>query len=178
MQRPVSGDPLAVVWGALEHRDCSPRGSSHDFRARCPGHDGDNALSLHVAEGVDRQVLLHCFAHQCTPERIVDALGLTIADLFPAGHRRARRTSAAHVRRSDLTGNAQVVANTLAALDIARMPWQAMVMTDCPFCGSPGAWLRTASDDAPFVDCPTGCTTGEFTQALAYRLAGAKASTR
>ena len=44
-------DPLGMVWDALEVGGYGPHGQPHDFRARCPGHDGDNATSLHVARG-------------------------------------------------------------------------------------------------------------------------------
>jgi DNA primase len=47
--------------------------------ARCPAHD-DHEPSLKIDEGDDR-VLLHCHAG-CSPEAIVGAMGLTMADLF------------------------------------------------------------------------------------------------
>jgi putative DNA primase/helicase len=58
--------------------------------ARCPAHD-DHTPSLHITPKDDK-VVLHCFAH-CTAEAVVQALGLTMADLFvqqrsPNGHRR------------------------------------------------------------------------------------------
>ena len=46
-------DPLRTLWDALEARDCRPKGRAHDFRARCPAHDGDNPQSLHVSIGAD-----------------------------------------------------------------------------------------------------------------------------
>ncbi|MBN2566029.1 MAG: hypothetical protein JXB46_10005, partial [Candidatus Eisenbacteria bacterium] len=53
---------------------------------RCPAHD-DHKPSLSVTEGDDGRVLLTCHAG-CTPEDIVAALGLTMADLFnPNGGR-------------------------------------------------------------------------------------------
>jgi hypothetical protein len=60
----------------LEHVTKTPRG----WTARCPGHD-DKQNSLSVGEGKDSRILLNCFAG-CTPEAIVRALGLTMADLF------------------------------------------------------------------------------------------------
>src|SRR5215208_5475867 len=48
--------------------------------ALCPGHD-DRTPSLSVHVGDDGRVLVRCFAG-CEPERIVSALGLTLADLF------------------------------------------------------------------------------------------------
>lgn len=168
--------PLATVWDALETHGCGPHGLAYDFRARCAGHDGEGGDSLHVTEGADGRVLLHCFAHNCEPERILEPLGLGVADLFPAGHRHARRRRVEPVKRSDLTGNARVIANTLGALERLGVPWQATVTTDCPYCRSPGAYLRTTTNSEPFADCPAGCTTREFTQALAGRLLDQKAT--
>lgn len=55
------------------------------WSARCPAHDDANA-SLSISDG-DRGVVLHCHAG-CSPEQVVGALGLSMADLFadrPAG---------------------------------------------------------------------------------------------
>lgn len=62
--------------------------------ARCPAHD-DHTPSLHITPKGDK-VVLHCFA-KCPPADVVQALGLTMADLFldepPSnGHRRILRT--------------------------------------------------------------------------------------
>ena len=50
--------------------------------ARCPAHD-DQHPSLSIDEGADGRALIHCHAG-CTPEKIVAAAGLTLADLMPA----------------------------------------------------------------------------------------------
>lgn len=167
-------EPLQVVWDALDRGDFDPHGPLHAYRARCPGHDGTGREALHVSEGTDRRVLLHCFARQCEPRLILERLGLQVGDLFPAGHHKARRSGPVSVRTSDLTEQAQVVARTLRDLNAAGMPWEAMVMCDCPFCGGPGAWLRTSSrrGNVPVVDCPEGCGPREFTLALQARRAG------
>ena len=47
----------------------------------CPAHDDSNP-SLSVSEADDGRVLLKCFARCSTPD-IVEAAGLTMADLFP-----------------------------------------------------------------------------------------------
>ena len=59
------------------------RWASGGAMARCPspGHP-DKTASLSLNEAVDGKVLMHCHAG-CTPETIVEALGLKIADLFP-----------------------------------------------------------------------------------------------
>jgi hypothetical protein len=159
----VTGDPLATVWQALDAAGCEPHGPEHDFRARCPAHDGESRDSLHVVEGVDRRAVLHCF-RPCKPEAVLDALGLTWRDLFPAGHRQARRV---RIEPQDLRGSAAKLANTLAALDACGRRWVAMVSTDCPYCASPGAWLRIGSGSSAYADCPDGCGSTEFVGALA-----------
>src|SRR4051812_41896890 len=85
----MSADPLGVVWATLEAQDRRPHGDLWDFRSCCPGHDGDNADALHVIEGADGRVVLHCF-HGCEPEAVVKALDLAWSDLFADGHRHAR----------------------------------------------------------------------------------------
>jgi len=49
------------------------------FMVKCPAHP-DKSPSLHITQADDR-VLLDCFSG-CTTESIVDALGITLADLF------------------------------------------------------------------------------------------------
>ncbi len=56
------------------------------WTARCPAHE-DKRSSLAVAETEDR-LLVHCFAG-CTVERITDALGLVLRDLFEGARRDA-----------------------------------------------------------------------------------------
>jgi putative DNA primase/helicase len=77
-------DPVARVLAALEN--VKPNGSGHT--ARCPGHD-DRHNSLKVDTGREGQALVHCHAG-CEPERVVAALGWTLADLYPP---RAERVS-------------------------------------------------------------------------------------
>ncbi len=55
--------------------------SANGWSARCPAHI-DRKASLSVAEGSDGRVLVKCHAG-CSPETIVSAVGLTVADLFP-----------------------------------------------------------------------------------------------
>jgi hypothetical protein len=49
--------------------------------ATCPAH-ADKTPSLSIGVGQEGQILLRCFAG-CTPEAIVEALGLRMPDLFP-----------------------------------------------------------------------------------------------
>ena len=57
--------------------------------ARCPCHE-DRYRSLKVTEAEDGRVLIKCFGG-CTTEDVVQALGLTMADLFPKESRQVRR---------------------------------------------------------------------------------------
>lgn len=76
------------------------RKSGHGWSARCPAHE-DRRASLSVSTGDDGRVLLHCHAG-CDPLAIVAALGLGLADLFPAkpdaprSNRRGRAFPTAH----------------------------------------------------------------------------------
>ena len=73
----MSMHPLEEVLSRLDH----VRGDGDAFTARCPAHDDRNP-SLSIGVGDDGRVLIHCFAG-CSIEEIVDAIGLSIADLFP-----------------------------------------------------------------------------------------------
>jgi hypothetical protein len=50
--------------------------------ARCPAHE-DGRPSLSIREDADGRVLLHCFAG-CDVEVVLDSVGLTFTDLYPA----------------------------------------------------------------------------------------------
>jgi len=52
------------------------------WMAKCPGHQ-DRLPSLSVREESDGRLLLHCFGG-CDAADVVAAIGLTLADLFPA----------------------------------------------------------------------------------------------
>lgn len=64
------------------------RRSGDGWIAKCPGHD-DGQNSLSVAEGRGQNVIVRCFAG-CDARRIVEAVGLSLRDLFESngnGHR-------------------------------------------------------------------------------------------
>lgn len=62
------------------------------WKARCPAHeDASPSLSIRLGEG--GCVVLHDFGG-CPPEKVVAAIGLTMADLFPREGRRERRVVA------------------------------------------------------------------------------------
>lgn len=89
----------------------------------CPGprhaHD-DRRPSLKVDEGEGGRVLLHCHAG-CDPGNILDALGLTAADLFHPDSRRDRgtrtrpRTVAEHLGTAGLSRPPSPTAHTVTA---------------------------------------------------------------
>ncbi len=89
--------------------------STPGWSARCPAHQ-DRHPSLSVGVGKEGRVLCHCHAG-CPPERVVEALGLTMADLFPA-----RAPARARTPRPGIT-----------VLDLAvdkGLPWQLLVNAD------------------------------------------------
>jgi putative DNA primase/helicase len=53
---------------------------SNGWTARCPAHN-DRVNSLSIGEGQDGRALLHCHAG-CPLEKVVDALGIRVRDLF------------------------------------------------------------------------------------------------
>lgn len=87
--------------------------------ARCPAHD-DRRASLAVRELPDGRVLAHCFAG-CSINEVLGAVGLDLADLFPAknidGKPERRPFPAADILRA-VSFEAMLCA--LAAADIAR----------------------------------------------------------
>jgi hypothetical protein len=74
-------DPLWRVVARLDELGSRGRGANR----QCPAHDDANP-SLRIARGRNGGVVLHCHAG-CTPEAVLDALGLTWADLFPVESR-------------------------------------------------------------------------------------------
>src|ERR1700722_9822911 len=77
------------------------RSSLHGWTACCPAH-ADREPSLSIGLGEQGQVLLKCFAG-CSLERIVEAMGLTILDLFPDGATIAEQRSSNDTHHQALT---------------------------------------------------------------------------
>ena len=77
--------------------------SGPGWRARCPACGG-KSRKLSLSEADDGRVLLHCFAG-CEAAAVVQAVGLTIGDLFP--ERLAPDTSEERRRRQRLAREAQ-----------------------------------------------------------------------
>lgn len=79
--------PVELLLSRLE----GVRKACKGWITRCPAHD-DRSASLSVAEAPDGKVLVHCFAG-CPALDVVQAVGLSLADLFP------KRTDARHLSR-------------------------------------------------------------------------------
>ena len=75
------------VIDALETHGLKPQRSGKGYKSLCPAHD-DRDPSLSVTAKDDGGVLIHCFA-DCTPEAVVEALGMSMSDLFADGGSRA-----------------------------------------------------------------------------------------
>jgi putative DNA primase/helicase len=62
-------------------RLCDDAHPYHDgWRARCPNHQGQSDTSLSI-DPADDKIILTCFGG-CDPKAVMDAVGLTLADLF------------------------------------------------------------------------------------------------
>jgi hypothetical protein len=93
------------------------RPSMHGWVACCPAH-ADREPSLSIGIGEQGQLLLKCFAG-CSLEAIVQAIGMTVADLFPG-----TAATLAPERQASSSGTGR---SPLSLLDLAqhkRLPWQ------------------------------------------------------
>jgi 5S rRNA maturation endonuclease (ribonuclease M5) len=77
----VAGSGAAMKVDELLGRLERVRKTKDGWQAQCPAH-GDKTPSLSIGVGGEGQILVRCFAG-CTPEAIVEVLGLRMADLFP-----------------------------------------------------------------------------------------------
>jgi hypothetical protein len=166
MSPPPAPDPVRVAWEALDAGGYGPHGPPHDFRARCPAHDGANRDALHVSAGADQRAVLYCF-HGCTGDQIVHALGLQWHDLFLPGHRNNTRRAR---RRPPPKGMVETILDGFALLDI---PVRGMWIADrCPYCHNGGLWLRTTpGGTGVYAQCASGCTGDEVIGALETHVA-------
>ncbi len=78
-------DPVADFVARLESRGWEPRPTGPEsWESRCPAHEG-NRRNLSIRRGDDGRALIHCHHEpRCSPEGIVHALGITLADLYPS----------------------------------------------------------------------------------------------
>jgi len=78
----LAGQPSSRPLDALLSRLGNVRQHGKGYRCDCPnGHASRGALS--IAEGDDGRVLIRCFAG-CEAVDVLAALGMTLADLYPA----------------------------------------------------------------------------------------------
>lgn len=70
------------IEAVLDSLDGVRKTGRKQWEARCPVH-GDRKASLTISIGDDEKVLLHCHAN-CSTASVVEAMGLTMSDLFPA----------------------------------------------------------------------------------------------
>lgn len=111
--------PLDVLLSRLE----GVRKAGKGWYARCPAHD-DRRASLSVTEAPDGKVLVHCFA-ACPALDVVQAVGLSLADLFPqrieARHlsRDQRRTLSMETRAARGLAALGAVLPELAVIEVA-----------------------------------------------------------
>jgi hypothetical protein len=165
------GDPLQAVWDALDRHGCQPHGKPHDFRACCPGHDGDNREALHVSVGADGQALVWCFVG-CDADTVVAALGLTMADLFPLGHRRARPIAGIARQRRGLDLVLEALNESAITYRATRNPGM-WIAQRCPICGAGDwpVWIVEEDEDRRSgrvaVVCLNGCAQADVLIALA-----------
>lgn len=88
------------------------------WSARCPSHP-DTTASLTVSEGAKGTVLVNCHAG-CKAGDVVKAVGLTLADLFPAGRsKESRSTSKKAKTKSKLAQPADMRAAMAGARKLA-----------------------------------------------------------
>ncbi len=76
--------PVDLVIRRLEAGGFGPTQSGGGWKSRCPAHDG-GTQNLKVDVGADGRVLLKCHRSDCPPEAVLEKLGLSMKDLFPAG---------------------------------------------------------------------------------------------
>jgi putative DNA primase/helicase len=98
------------------------RKSLHGWVACCPAH-ADNTPSLSIDVGDEGQILLNCFAG-CTLQRIVEAMDITMADLFPGSstHPHTKRTQPVALSLTDLAREKMLPWTYLCTLGIMEYP--------------------------------------------------------
>lgn len=169
---PYYSDPFAIVWDALARGGYGPRGKLHDFRCRCPGHNGDNPTALHVWDKRgDGSVWFTCHAHYCSNDEIIEPLGLRWPDLYPAGYYGDSKKRLTTARRSEFTGRAREAADLLLAASRLDEPWSVCLwLNRCPSCEFAYFLYSVGSQRESQATCPRGCDTQMVTKALAEQL--------
>ena len=93
----MQNDPVAALVAKLEQGGFAPRPTGSDsWESRCPAHGG-RRRNLSVKKGDDGRALVFCHhAPGCSPDSIMGALGLSLADLFPERNPAPRITNSAN----------------------------------------------------------------------------------
>jgi hypothetical protein len=103
---------------------------SNTWLARCSAHE-DRSPSLSVRETGDGKLLLHCFAG-CPVGDVLDALGLSLADLFdrpvehctPPSRSRIPARDVLEVVAFEVSVAAIIAHDMLASREIGELGWQ------------------------------------------------------
>lgn len=69
------------------------KGDGPTWRALCPAHENKHTLSLKISQAPDGKILIHCFAG-CGAADVLEAIGLSLSDLFPTDGRKDWRKEA------------------------------------------------------------------------------------
>lgn len=85
----------------LQNKNLSPNRQGQKIQCKCPVH-GDKRPSLSVSEGNDGKILIKCHK-ECETPQVVEALGLTMADLFQDKPKRNQRSRGRIVKAYDYT---------------------------------------------------------------------------
>jgi hypothetical protein len=170
--------PIEILWDALEHHGCNPRGQAHKFSALCPAHE-DRSPSLHCMEGREQKAVVQCFAG-CRYDQIAEAIGLCVKDLFP--HRGPfyfprRRIVLKKKPRVPAPVGLILNAITTAGLEYRCCPEVGMWRADCPIDRSDERrpiWLVDPSytdgreNHHPYMFCANGCSVDAIISELAH----------
>lgn len=116
-----------MIDNILQHLD-KVKKTGKGYQARCPAHE-DKGPSLSLREGDDGRVLLHCHAG-CSTDAVVAAMGLTMADLFPASDKPRRPPPAPGVSRRELSAAADFERVVLFILRCDAKRGRAISQTD------------------------------------------------
>lgn len=140
----------------LERLQKVTEGYQNQWAALCPAHD-DNEPSLSIGKGEDGQALLYCHAG-CKTAEVVEALGLTLADLVPTSRDPDQLTTAALAAAKGI--NPDLLAK-LGVVDDTEIGGVVVPYFDADGEPSPRARIRTAlragqgsrwdSSDGPIV---------------------------
>lgn len=158
-------DPMRTMWDALAQHGFDPQGDPHNFRARCPAHNGEGR-NLQVTRGVDGRVLLYCISEKCDWRAIADAVDVPVSALFPPGHKRAEKHKPRPVKTL-LPGPA-----FLDAMSVAGFAWHAQLLgVECPYCSDPNAYITVHDLGGIDVNCPNACTERNVRESVETRAA-------